>query len=56
MACKKPIIGHNMIMDIGFIYRQFLSQTGNLPKTYGEFVQEWNGSFPSTIYDTKVLS
>lgn len=25
MTCGKPIIGHNMILDLGFIYRQFIS-------------------------------
>jgi poly(A)-specific ribonuclease len=31
---KKPIVGHNMMFDVGFIYNQFI---GNLPESYDEF-------------------
>ena len=54
---KKPIIGHNPIYDMGFLYRQFLSPTGDLPENYLEFISEWKRCFPThDIYDTKVLA
>lgn len=53
---KKPFIGHNMIFDMAFMYRQFISGTGDLPKDYEEFVKQWKKYFPQTIYDTKVLA
>jgi hypothetical protein len=56
MKCKKPLIGHNMLYDIGFIYRMFISANGNLPPTYEEFVKSWKMNFPQPLYDTKVLS
>ena len=56
METKKPIIGHNMIYDIGFIYRQFISPDGSLPDTYAEFAKLWKKHFPQKIFDTKVLA
>lgn len=53
---KKPLVGHNMIMDMGFIFRQFLSETGNLPATFADFVAQWKKFFVQPLYDTKVLS
>ena len=47
-----PIVGHNMIYDIIFLYNQFIAP---LPETYDEFVREWNRRFPLT-FDTKVLA
>ena len=49
---KIPIIGHNMMYDICYFYRQFI---GDLPKTWPEFREEWHKYFPLT-YDTKVMS
>lgn len=49
---KKPIIGHNMIYDIIYLYNQFI---GDLPETYSEFIAHWHSMFPH-VYDTKVLS
>ncbi len=49
---RKPIVGHNMIYDIIYLYNQFID---DLPQTYNEFVKEWNLRFPS-VYDNKVLS
>ena len=56
MKCGKPIVGHNMIFDIGFIYRQFISKDFDMPKTYDEFSKQWRANIPSVIYDTKVLA
>ena len=46
MKSKKPLVGHNMIYDIAFIYRQFLSPNYDLPKTFAEFANIWRASFP----------
>lgn len=52
IKAKKPVVGHNMIYDIIYLYNQFI---GDLPLTYIEFIQEWYSRFPS-VYDNKVLS
>ena len=52
IAAKKPIIGHNMIYDIIYLYNQFID---DLPATYNEFAQHWHQMFP-LVYDNKVLS
>jgi poly(A)-specific ribonuclease len=51
MEAKKPIIGHNMIYDVIYLYNQFID---DLPETYLEFIQKWFAAFPS-VYDNKVL-
>jgi len=56
MEAKKPIVGHNLIYDIAFIYRQFVSPNYDLPNTFEEFASSWKKHFSCTIYDTKVLS
>lgn len=56
MKSKKPLIGHNMIFDIAFILRQFVSRDCDLPKTYDLFAKEWKKNFPQKVYDTKVLA
>jgi len=48
---KKPIIGHNCMYDLLYLYNQFI---GELPTDYHAFITEWNRLFPLT-YDTKVL-
>lgn len=45
-----------MMFDICFLYRQFLSKTGDMPKSFEEFVKLWKVCFPAAIYDTKVFS
>ncbi|CDW82058.1 oxysterol binding family protein [Stylonychia lemnae] len=50
--CKKPLIGHNLMFDICYIYNQFID---NLPSTFNEFKELWLQNFCST-YDTKILS
>lgn len=52
IASKKPIIGHNMIYDIIYLYNQFVD---DLPHTYLEFIEKWFANFP-LVYDNKVLS
>lgn len=34
---KKPIVGHNMMYDIIFLYNQFIA---DLPDTYENFIEE----------------
>ena len=36
ISAKKPIIGHNMIYDIIYLYNQFIAE---LPETYNEFIE-----------------
>ena len=52
IAAKKPVIGHNMIYDVIYLYNQFVD---DLPDTYPEFSQKWYSLFP-LVYDNKVLS
>jgi poly(A)-specific ribonuclease len=52
IKAKKPIVGHNMIYDIIYLYNQFIDE---LPDTYNNFIEKWYSMFPS-VYDTKVLS
>jgi poly(A)-specific ribonuclease len=52
IKAQKPIIGHNMIYDIIYLYNQFI---GPLPANYADFTNEWIACFPS-LYDTKVLA
>jgi poly(A)-specific ribonuclease len=52
IKAQKPLIGHNMIYDIIYLYNQCI---GPLPPTYNDFIKEWITCFPS-LYDTKVLA
>ena len=49
---KKPLIGHNMFLDIMFLYQQFIA---DLPDTLEEFVHNFSFYFP-VIYDTKAMA
>ena len=51
-SAKKPIIGHNMLFDVAFIYEQFVAP---LPGSYTEFATLWKNHFP-LVYDTKTLA
>ena len=48
-----PIIGHNAIYDLCFIYHQFYEE---LPETYAEFAYRLHTKLFSKVYDTKVMS
>lgn len=37
IKAKKPIVGHNMIYDVLYLYNQFID---DLPPTYHEFIKE----------------
>jgi|LauGreDrversion4_2_1035121.scaffolds.fasta_scaffold1132906_1 DNA polymerase III epsilon subunit-like protein len=56
MDSKKPLVGHNMMYDLGFIYRQFVSKDGSLPENFEDFTKAWRKCFPQKIFDTKVLA
>ncbi|KAL2716039.1 pre-piRNA 3'-exonuclease trimmer-like isoform X1 [Vespula squamosa] len=49
---KKPIVGHNILLDLMYMYKLFYKP---LPKRYNEFKVETHRLFP-IIYDTKYLS
>ncbi|XP_014481530.1 PREDICTED: poly(A)-specific ribonuclease PARN-like domain-containing protein 1 [Dinoponera quadriceps] len=49
---KKPIVGHNALFDLMFMYQQFYRP---LPRKYIDFKNSIHKLFP-TIYDTKFLS
>lgn len=51
VSLKVPIIGHNPIFDLMFIYSHFCNE---LPRTWAEFKREIHGLFP-TIYDTMLI-
>eukprot|EP00096_Caligus_rogercresseyi_P014653 TRINITY_DN7169_c0_g1_i1.p1 TRINITY_DN7169_c0_g1~~TRINITY_DN7169_c0_g1_i1.p1 ORF type:complete len:562 (-),score=217.34 TRINITY_DN7169_c0_g1_i1:209-1894(-) len=49
---KKPLVGHNMMLDLCFTINQFVTP---LPETYGELKTIVRATFPE-IYDTKVMA
>lgn len=49
---QKPIIGHNMFMDIVFLHNQFI---GPLPSKYSVFKKNIHNMLPN-LYDTKYIS
>ncbi|XP_077996074.1 poly(A)-specific ribonuclease PNLDC1-like isoform X2 [Glandiceps talaboti] len=52
VRAKKPIIGHNMLQDLCFIYHKLHRP---LPATYREFKEELHRIFPS-VFDTKHIA
>ena len=52
IEAKKPLVGHNMFLDMLFIYSQFI---GNLPNTMTDFNNSWLEKFP-VVYDTKCIA
>lgn len=49
---KKPIVGHNIFLDVLLLHSQFI---GPLPKKYSLFKKTVNNLWPM-IYDTKYIS
>lgn len=49
---QKPIVGHNIFLDIVLLHNQFI---GPLPHDYRKFKRNVNTMFPF-IYDTKLIS
>ncbi|XP_046744638.1 pre-piRNA 3'-exonuclease trimmer-like [Diprion similis] len=52
VSLKKPIVGHNVLLDLMFMHQQFYMP---LPDKYNTFKNNIHRLFP-TIYDTKHLS
>ena len=48
---KKPLVGHNLFLDMLFFYQQFID---DLPDSFEEFITSFQSYFP-TIYDTKCI-
>jgi len=36
-TCNKPVVGHNMLLDLTYLYQQFI---GNLPASVDEFREQ----------------
>ncbi|KAG0274140.1 hypothetical protein BGZ95_010065 [Linnemannia exigua] len=51
-ACKKPIVGHNIVVDLAYILAQFV---GTLPPTVEGYKRMIHKTFP-TVMDTKYVS
>ncbi|XP_076163424.1 pre-piRNA 3'-exonuclease trimmer isoform X2 [Ptiloglossa arizonensis] len=51
-SLKKPILGHNVLLDLMFMHQQFYRP---LPSDYNQFKSNIHALFPE-IYDTKFLS
>lgn len=49
---KKPVVGHNMFLDLLFTFEHY---HGNNPFTFGRFKETVNECWPQ-LFDTKVLS
>jgi poly(A)-specific ribonuclease len=50
--CKKPLVGHNLFLDIMHLVGQFLTE---LPDSYDEFKEAVHDMFPA-LYDTKYIA
>jgi hypothetical protein len=48
---KKPVVGHNVFLDLLFMYDKFIN---NLPESYEEFKAKLHAALP-TVFDTKRL-
>ncbi|CAO3570358.1 unnamed protein product [Mortierella alpina] len=51
-ACGKPIVGHNIVIDLAYILAQFV---GPLPPTMEEYKKMIHNTFPN-VMDTKYVS
>ena len=49
---RKPFVGHNMFLDMMFLYQQFIA---DLPETLEEFIHCFTHYFKD-IYDTKCIA
>ena len=52
IKAKKPLVGHNMFLDMMFLYQQFIA---DLPDSLEEFIHNFSFYFP-VIYDTKAMA
>lgn len=52
IKAKKPMIGHNMFLDVMYLYQHFIA---DLPETLDEFINNYSYYFPMT-FDTKAMA
>ena len=48
---KRPLVGHNLFLDLLFLYQQFID---DLPALFEDWVVEFQSMFP-VVYDTKCI-
>ncbi|XP_071952454.1 target of EGR1 protein 1-like [Antedon mediterranea] len=53
VACKKPVVFHNGLVDLVFLYENLYCP---LPGSYSSFIADISEMFPGGIYDTKYIA
>ena len=53
ILAKKPIVLHNALIDLIFMYHSFYAK---LPPTINTFVADFSEAFSGGVYDTKFIT